>query len=67
MDEAHNTIRNSGLIGAALGALVAIVWVAFGGLSVLLVLGLAGAGWLLGMVFQRPDLLIGLLERLQER
>jgi uncharacterized membrane protein len=67
VDEPHNIIRNSGVVGAALGALVAIVWVAFGGLSVLLVLGLAAAGWLVGMVFQRPDLLIGLLERLQER
>ena len=38
-----------------------VVWL------VLLVLGLAGAGWLLGMVFQRPDVLIGLLQRLQER
>lgn len=67
MDERSNIIRNTGLIGAALGALIAIVWVAFGGLAVLLVLGLALAGWALGMVFQRPDFFIGLLQRLQER
>lgn len=67
MDDTTNIIRNTGLIGAALGALIAIVWVAFGGLAVLLVLGLALAGWLIGMIFQRPDFLIGLLERLQQR
>ncbi len=67
MDEPTNYIRNTGLIGAALGALIAIVWVAFGGLAVLLVLGLALTGWLIGMIFQRPDFLIGLLQRLQQR
>lgn len=67
MDESTNTIRNTGLIGAALGALIAIVWIAFGGLAVLLVVGLAVAGWALGMIFQRPDFFIGLLQRLQER
>jgi len=61
VDEPTNIIRNTGLIGAALGALIAIVWV------VLLVLGLALAGWLIGMIFQRPDFLIGLLQRLQQR
>lgn len=67
MDQTSMLFRNTGLIGAALGAIIAIVWVAFGGLAVLLVLGLAAAGWLLGMVLQRPDVLIGLLERLQQR
>ncbi|BAN03589.1 hypothetical protein [Ilumatobacter coccineus] len=67
MDEPTNIIRNTGLIGAALGAIIAIVWVAFGGLAVLLVLGLALAGWLVGMIFQRPDFVIGLLQRLQQR
>ena len=67
MDDTTNIIRNTGLIGAALGALIAIVWVAFGGLAVLLVLGLTLAGWLIGMIFQRPDFLIGVLERLQQR
>lgn len=67
MDDTKNILRNTGLIGAALGALIAIVWVALGGAAVLLVLGLAAAGWLVGMIFQRPDFVIGLLQRLQER
>lgn len=67
MDDPSNTFRSTGIIGAALGALVAIVWVAFGGLAVLLVIGLAVAGWAVGMVLQRPDFFIGLLERLQRR
>lgn len=67
MDENNNRISYTGLAGAALGALIAIVWVAFDGLAVLLVLGLAAAGWVIGMIFQRPDFFIGLLQRLQER
>ncbi len=67
MDEPGNLFRNTGVIGAALGALIAIVWVAFGGLAVLLVLALAGAGWVAGMVMQRPDFFIGVLQRLQQR
>jgi uncharacterized membrane protein len=67
MDVSSNLFRNTGMIGAALGALVAIVWVAFGGLAVLLVVGLAVAGWAVGMVFQRPDFFIAVLERLQRR
>lgn len=67
MDEIRSPIRNTGLIGAALGAVIAIVWVAYGGLAVLLVLGLAVAGWVLGMVFQRPDFFISLLTRIQDR
>ncbi len=67
MDEIRSSIRNTGLIGAALGAVIAIVWVAYGGLAVLLVLGLAVAGWVLGMVFQRPDFFISLLTRIQDR
>ena len=67
MEETTNLMRYTGIVGAVLGALIAIVWTAFDGLAVLLVVGLAAAGWLLGMVFQRPDVLIGLLQRLQER
>lgn len=67
MDQSSTFFHNTGLIGAALGAVIAIVWVAFGGLAVLLVLGLAAAGWLGGMIMQRPDFFIGLLERLQRR
>ena len=65
--DVNNRFHNTAIIGAALGALVAIVWVAFGGLAVLLVLGLAAAGWLVGIVMQRPDYFIALLERLQQR
>jgi uncharacterized membrane protein len=65
--DVNNIFRNTGIIGAALGAIIAIVWVAFGGLAVLLVIGLAVAGWVLGMVLQRPDFFIALLERLQRR
>lgn len=65
--DARNLFHNTALIGAALGALIAIVWVAFGGLAVLLVLGLAAAGWAVGAVLQRPDFFISLLERLQQR
>lgn len=67
MDQPSALFRNTGIIGATLGAIVAIVWVAFGGLAVLLVLGLAAAGWIAGMVMQRPDFFIGLLERIQQR
>jgi len=67
MNDSSNFFRNTGFVGAALGALIAIVWVAFGGLAVLLVVGLTVAGWTLGMVLQRPDFFIALLERLQQR
>jgi uncharacterized membrane protein len=55
------------LLGAAAGALTAVVWVAFDGRAVLLMIALAALGWLIGMVFERPDILINLLQRLQER
>lgn len=55
------------LWGALGGALIAIIWVAFDGAAVLLVAALAAGGWLIGMVFDRPDLLIGVLQRLQDR
>lgn len=67
MDDPRNLFHNTGLIGAILGAIIAVVWVGFGGLAVLLVVGLAVAGWVLGMVLQRPDIFIRLLERLQQR
>ena len=67
MDQSSATFRNTGFIGALLGATIAIVWVALGGLAVLLVIGLAVAGWVAGMVMQRPDFFIGLLERIQQR
>jgi len=55
------------LWGAAAGALTAVVRVAFDGGAVLLMVALAALGWLIGMVFERPDIFINLLQRLQER
>jgi len=60
-------LTNKALWGAIAGALIAVIWVAFDGGAVLLVAGLAAAGWLVGMIFERPDVLIGLLQRLQDR
>lgn len=60
-------LTNKAILGALVGAAVALIWVAWDGAAVLLVVGLAAAGWLVGMVFQRPDVLIGLLQRLQDR
>jgi uncharacterized membrane protein len=58
---------NKAIQGALLGALIAIIWVAFDGGAVLLVVGFATIGWLVGMALQHPDVLIGFLERLQDR
>ncbi|MDZ7733912.1 MAG: hypothetical protein U5R31_13360 [Acidimicrobiia bacterium] len=55
------------LWGAAAGVIIALVWVAFDGLAVLLVVGLAALGWAIGMVFDRPDAIISLLERIRDR
>lgn len=60
-------LNNKALWGALAGALIAIIWVAFDGAAVLLVIAFAAIGWLIGMIFQRPDVLIGLLQRLQDR
>lgn len=60
-------LTNKAIWGALAGALLAIVWVAFDGGAVLLVVGLAAVGWLIGMIFQRPEVFIGLLERLRDR
>jgi uncharacterized membrane protein len=59
--------NKTSLRGALAGVLIAIVWVAFDGAAVLLMLALAAAGWTIGMIFERPDIFISLLERLQER
>lgn len=53
--------------GATAGTLIAIVWVAFGGAAALLVAALAAGGWMLGMIFDRPDILIGWLQRIKNR
>lgn len=60
-------LNNKALLGALAGAIIAVVWVAFDGGAVLLVAGLAAAGWLLGTIFDRPDVLIRWLERLRDR
>ncbi len=60
-------LTNKSLWGALAGALIAIIWVAWDGTAVLAVIGLAAVGWLVGMIFQRPDVLISLLQRLQDR
>lgn len=55
------------LWGAVVGALVAILWTALGGAALLLIAGLATIGWLIGAVLDRPERVIRVLERLQER
>ena len=60
-------LKNKAVWGALAGALVAIIWVAFDGGAVLLVAGFAAIGWLVGMIFERPDVLISVLQRLQDR
>jgi len=58
---------NKAILGALAGALIAVIWVAFDGGAVVLVAALAAVGWLIGNVFERPDILIGMLQRLQDR
>ena len=60
-------LSNKGIVGALAGALIAIVWVAFDGTAVLLLIAFAAIGWLVGTILQRPDILIDLLQRLQDR
>ncbi len=55
------------LLGALAGALLAIVWIVFDGWAVLLVAGLAVIGWLIGSILDKPDVVIRMLERLQNR
>ena len=58
---------NKALWGALAGALIAVVWVAFDGSAVVLVAGLAFLGWIIGMIFERPQFFIDLLQRIQDR
>lgn len=60
-------LTNKAVLGALAGAVIALIWIAWDGAAVLLVLAFAALGWLIGMIFQRPDVLIGLLQRLQDR
>lgn len=55
------------LIGAVAGALLAILWIVFDGGAVIFVASLSALGWLIGYVLEKPDALISVLERLQER
>ncbi len=60
-------LTNKATLGALAGAAIALIWVAWDGIAVLVVVAFAAIGWLIGMIFQRPDVLIGLLQRLQDR
>lgn len=55
------------ILGAIAGAVLAILWLVFDGGAVLFVCGLAALGWLIGTVLEKPDYLISLLQRLQDR
>lgn len=58
---------NKALLGALAGALIAVIWIAWDGAAVILVAALAAAGWMLGMIFERPDVLIAWLKRIEDR
>ncbi|MBA3267967.1 MAG: hypothetical protein H0T70_06885 [Acidimicrobiia bacterium] len=60
------TLRNKALLGALSGAVVAIVWAALDFGAVLLLIGLAAAGFVIGFALDRPGALIGVLERMQD-
>lgn len=57
---------NKALIGAIVGAGIAVLWKTFDGGAVALVIALAAGGGLLGYALDRPGALIALLERLQD-
>ncbi len=59
--------KKKSLWGGLVGVVIALIWVAFGGPAVGIVIGLGALGWLIGMILERPDILIRLLQRLQER
>ncbi|MGI8795537.1 MAG: DUF2273 domain-containing protein [Acidimicrobiia bacterium] len=54
-------------VGAATGAVLAIVWAALGFGAVLLVVALTALGGAIGVVIDRPDRVIAFLQRMQER
>ena len=54
-------------IGLVAGVVVAIVWAALGLGAALLAIVLGGLGYLVGLLVERPEALIAVLERLQER
>lgn len=57
---------SKGALGAILGAAIAVMWVVFDGGAVLLIAGLAFAGFALGSILDDPSRIITLLQRLQE-
>ena len=59
--------KRMALWGAGIGAFLAIVWLAFDGWAVLIVVGLATLGWIIGLVLDHPDPIIVLLERWRDR
>ncbi len=54
-------------VGAAAGAVLAIVWTALGFGALLLVLALGALGGVIGLVLDRPDPVIDFLQRMQRR
>lgn len=60
-------VTRKSLVGAAAGAVLAIIWAALGLGAVLLVLALAALGGTIGLAIERPERVIDLLQRMQER
>lgn len=59
--------RNRTLIGAVIGALIAVAWITFDTGSVILLLTLTSIGGAVGATIDNPDRLIAFLQRLQDR
>jgi uncharacterized membrane protein len=55
------------IIGALIGAAVALIWIIFDTKAVLIFAGLTIIGAIVGTALDRPQRLIDILERLQER
>lgn len=55
---------NKALSGAAIGAGIALVWIIFDTSAALLLLTLSALGALIGLALDRPERIIGVLERL---
>ncbi len=55
------------LIGAALGALAAVIWIIFDTGAVFLLLALTATGAAIGATLENPAWLISLLQRIQDR
>lgn len=55
------------LIGAGIGALIAVIWIVFDTTAAIVLVALAALGALVGSALENPGRLIRLLERLQDR